>query len=228
MTGQRQLHGQPGRTRIDNETLSVALNLFLRRGYLGASVKELTAAMGIARPSLYRCYGNKEGLFKRALELHSERHIAYLRSAICAPTAREVVEHLLVRALSDRNPCSGVQGFIGLFSALPDEAEIAGLREIVAEHHGHAIELLAERFGQARDQGEFAAHACPKVVAYMLEFVIHGVAVQGRNSAPNVDLGELIEVIFSGLKRQDGGLAELAQTANLTGLIDALAPGTGG
>ena len=102
---QEQVHGRVGRPRKfeTHEVLTAALRVFLTRGYIGASVaQELTAAMGIARPSLYRFFGNKEGLFKRALELHSEHHLAYLRTAIGAPTAREVVERLLRRALADK------------------------------------------------------------------------------------------------------------------------------
>lgn len=188
---------------IDDEMVPIALDLFLRRGYFGASVTDLTAAMGIARPNLYRFFGNKEGLFKRALELHSRRHLAYLEAAVEAPTANEVVRRLLSLALSDREASSGIQGFIGLFSALPDEAGVEEPRRIIAQHQSHAIEVLAARFRRASSDGEFASDTCPKAVAYLLEFVIHGLSLHGRNGVTEAGLNELTEMVVRGLQ-QDG------------------------
>ena len=200
---QEQVHGRVGRPRKfeTHEVLTAALRVFLTRGYIGASVTELTAAMGIARPSLYRFFGNKEGLFKRALELHSEHHLAYLRTAIGAPTAREVVERLLRRALADKDPCNGVEGFIGFFSALPDDDEVGEPRKIIAEHHGFAIALLSARFEKARLAGELPPEARAGALACYLESLIHGVSVQGRNGSPRADLEELIETAISAFQR---------------------------
>jgi AcrR family transcriptional regulator len=47
-----------------------ALRVFWTRGYDGASLSDLTEAMGITRPSLYACFGNKESLFRKALDLY--------------------------------------------------------------------------------------------------------------------------------------------------------------
>ena len=48
--------------------LDDAMEVFWRQGYDGASIADLTAAMGISAPSLYAAFGNKEGLFRAVLE----------------------------------------------------------------------------------------------------------------------------------------------------------------
>src|SRR5437764_1482322 len=83
-----------GRTRqfdVD-EALDRALEVFWARGYEGATLPELTRAMGINRPSLYAAFGNKEQLFRKALERYQTGPMSFLTEALRQPTARAVVE----------------------------------------------------------------------------------------------------------------------------------------
>ena len=66
-----------------------AMEVFWARGYDGASMTDLTAAMGINSPSLYAAFGCKEALFREALELYeSGEGGSASRSLQDAPTAR--------------------------------------------------------------------------------------------------------------------------------------------
>lgn len=57
----------------DNEALERAMNLFWRYGYDATSLDALVGAMEIPRQSLYRTFGDKRGLFIRAIELYATR-----------------------------------------------------------------------------------------------------------------------------------------------------------
>src|SRR3546814_14799860 len=70
------------------DALAAALRVFWSKGYEGASLTDLTEAMGITRPSLYAAFGNKEALFRKALDLYEEEKLAYVRGALDAPTAK--------------------------------------------------------------------------------------------------------------------------------------------
>src|SRR2546423_11648112 len=101
-----------GRTRqfdVD-EALDRALEVFWARGYEGATLPELTKAMGINRPSLYAAFGNKEQLFRKALERYQTGPMSFLAEALHQPTARAVVEAIFsgfVRMQRDRAKARG-------------------------------------------------------------------------------------------------------------------------
>ena len=77
-----------------DKALEEAMEVFWRHGYEGATIAELTAAMGINPPSLYAAFGSKEGLLKAALDRYAAKRAEFMRDVLSAPTAREVVERL--------------------------------------------------------------------------------------------------------------------------------------
>src|SRR4030081_2629629 len=99
-----------------DKALELALQVFWRKGYEGASMTDLTETMGITKPSLYAAFGNKEELFRKALDRYVDGPGGYVQVALAKPTAREVVEHLLLEAADavtdpDHPPgCLAVQG----------------------------------------------------------------------------------------------------------------------
>src|SRR6201993_1326600 len=107
--------GRPRAFDID-KALDRALQVFWRKGYEGTSLSDLTKAMRINRPSLYAAFGNKEALFKKAIDRYVEGPGAFVRDSLAQPTARAVAERLLrgtiELATDSRNPrgCLIVQG----------------------------------------------------------------------------------------------------------------------
>src|ERR1700745_989586 len=107
--------GRP-RTFDAEKALGEALNVFWRKGYEGASLSDLTEAMGINRPSMYAAFGDKRSLFHKALERYSDGPALFMREALNEKTARGVAERLLRGAVemntSPGNPpgCLMVQG----------------------------------------------------------------------------------------------------------------------
>src|SRR5260370_37340953 len=99
-----------------DRALDRALAIFWRNGYEGASLPALTKAMGINRPSLYAAFGNKEALFRKAVDRYERGAAGYAPRALKQPTARKVIAALLEGIVAlltrPRNPggCLMVQG----------------------------------------------------------------------------------------------------------------------
>src|SRR5579863_7556709 len=91
--GERHI-GRP-RAFDPDKALEAALQVFWRKGYEGTALSDLTAAMGINRPSIYATFGNKEALFRKVLDRYSERMTNYMGEALKEPTARAVAERLM-------------------------------------------------------------------------------------------------------------------------------------
>lgn len=56
------------------EALDKAMHVFWENGYAATSLSQLTAALGINKPSLYAAFGNKEELFASAMDHYMERY----------------------------------------------------------------------------------------------------------------------------------------------------------
>src|SRR5213083_2561468 len=79
--------------------LDRAMHVFWAKGYEGASLSDLTSAMDINRPSLYAAFGNKEQLFRKALDRYAKGPAACVHEALDQPTARAVVEKMFCAAI---------------------------------------------------------------------------------------------------------------------------------
>src|SRR4029079_700668 len=120
--------------------LDRALEVFWARGYEGATLPELTKAMGINRPMLYASFGNKEQLFRKALDRYQTGPMSFLAEALKEPTARAVVEAIFsgfVRMQRDRDKTRGCFIVSGALAA-GEEAEtvrreLAQLRQAIVK-----------------------------------------------------------------------------------------------
>ena len=81
--------------------LEQAMRLFWEKGYDETSIGDLTAAMGIAAPSLYAAFGDKRALFEEAVELYERLPGAPITAGDGEPTAFGAVARILASAAQE-------------------------------------------------------------------------------------------------------------------------------
>jgi AcrR family transcriptional regulator len=189
------LKGRP-REFDPDEVLDRALDVFWRKGYEGASLSELTEAMGINRPSLYAAFGNKEELFRKALDRYADGPAAYTREALNAPTARGVVERLLRGATEALTHPDYPPGCLGVHGALSCGEAAESIREELCARRGAYEVSLRQRFERAKAEGDLSADADCADLARLVMTVMQGMAVQASGGASREDLRRVAEMML--------------------------------
>lgn len=193
-----------GRPReFDAETaLDQAMEVFWRHGYEGATIAQLTEAMGINPPSLYACFGNKEGLLRAALDRYIKLRGVWMDEVVAAPTAREVAERMLM-GIADKqtdpaNPpgCLLVQGGIACGTgseSVPFE---------LAARRAQNEDQLRDRFIRAKAEGDLISTADPAALARYVSAVAVGMGVMASSGADREALRQVASVAVQAIEAQ--------------------------
>lgn len=175
------------------EALERAMAMFWEHGYAGVSLTDLTRAMGITKTSMYAAFGNKEELFRKALERYAEGPASYGTRALGEPTARDVATAYLTGSIAaSTRPdcpagCLGVQGFMAA-SHLGEPA-----RDTLNAWRVENLSRLRDRFRQAVDEGDLPPDADPEVLARYLMTMANGIAVQATSGADRDELQKMAD-----------------------------------
>lgn len=173
-----------------NVALDRALDVFWRNGYEGASIAELTDAMGINPPSLYAAFKNKEGLFRKALDRYVEQRTNFWNEALEKPTAREMVEHLLFGSVDFLTDECTPHGCLLVRSSMSCSAAAESIKRDLAAKRATGEVAMAMRLNEAKRAGEMPADLDPAEFARYIMTVLEGMSVQAANGATRDDLSK--------------------------------------
>jgi AcrR family transcriptional regulator len=120
--------------------------VFVRRGFLAATVEEVAAEAGYTRGAVYKHFGGKEGLWQAITAGYVELHLGRLRTALAAATtpAGLVTALLPTAALADPDMSRWIIAsaeFLAAVAAQPDRA--AALAAAQQRHDAEVTTLLA-------------------------------------------------------------------------------------
>lgn len=188
-----------GRHREFNvdDALDAVLDVFWSKGYEGASYTDLTRAAGVERPGLYSAFGNKEAMFRLALDRYYQRYLQYFPDALQQPTSRLVVEHILRGAAELHTRFPDRRGCLGVLGAVVGSDDVIPIQQTLIEARAVGESALVSRLEQARQDGDLPESANCQALAAFVMTILSGMAVQARTGADRATLDAVAEQALS-------------------------------
>ena len=198
------MSGKPrGRPRAFDaeEVLGKALDVFWTQGFEATSLDDLSAATGLARPSLYAAFGNKEDLYVQAMALISERMTERFKASFFPE--RPLKEGLIsfYRAAIDLYVSGpkqrGCLVICTAISAAPDHENIRAKLNEVLKTLDAGFQSVMKR---AQARGELPAKADPATFALLASATLQSLAIRARAGECRQQLedlaGNAVETLF--------------------------------
>lgn len=199
-----------GRPRTFDRTAALrrAMQVFWARGYEGASMSELTAAMGINSPSLYAAFGSKEALFLEATDFYSHTEGADIWLALDeAPTARLAIEQFLCLTAKAYAQNDRPQGCLITLGALHQDSSRGAICDDLRRRRAENHTALQKRLERGVAEGELPADFDSNAAATFFATVQHGMSIQARDGASHDALLATVAGAMAAWRTLAGGSA---------------------
>ncbi|RDE07655.1 TetR/AcrR family transcriptional regulator [Pelagibacterium lacus] len=182
-----------------DDALARVMEVFWAKGYEGAQLNDLVAAIGITPPSFYAAFGSKEAAFHEAVDLYLATVGAGPRRALEeAATARQGVraslEESINVALSSKS--GGCFLILGVVNCLPENQ--AARAHLLAARQKTVV-MLRERLERGVHEGDLAPDTDVECLADFYNGIMQAISFQARDGAAREQLAALIEPAMSAL-----------------------------
>lgn len=156
--------------------LDQAMLAFWANGYEQTSISDLTAAMGIAAPSLYAAFGDKRSLFDEAVARYAAGPGAIVAGGLAEPTARGAVERMFRDAARTYPGDDHPPGCLIVTDPL-----LAGFRAA-------SRTALRERMQRGVQEGDLPPQTDVDALAGYVGVIIGGLSARARDGATTAEL----------------------------------------
>ena len=185
----------------EDKALVAAMELFWERGYTAASLADLTACMGISRQSLYDTYGDKHGLFLKALD----RYCTVVGERLLGPlTGHEPglveIERTVVAFIDFLVAYPTPRACLMANSAMEIAPHDQTVAEKVQAFHRTLEGAFARALAAARDRCEISEQVDPAVLARFLVTAANGLAVAAKTGVGKGELLAIADVALRSLR----------------------------
>jgi len=174
--------GRP-RAYDPDAALARAVDAFWDAGFAATSLDDLTLATGMNRPSLYGAFGDKQALYRKALDLYRAR----TREAIAKTlldgghplrlALRNVYDTAISIYLSGDN---GARGCFIIGTAVAQAVTDADTRAALADALHEIDDAFAARIARAQRGGELSADADPAKLAKIASAALYSLTIHAR------------------------------------------------
>jgi len=179
--------------------LAGAVETFWARGFEGAGMEALMAAMGIGRQSIYGAFGNKKALYLEALQAYNAGNIAALVTALRKAKSPLLGLKAVLLSPVDLSATERAKGCFGINAACEfgqTDAEV--LAAISAP--GRMLQMaLVDLVREAQLKGEIGPGVDPQVAAGLVQTLLAGVKIAARSGADPDAMRKIVDLALGAL-----------------------------
>lgn len=176
-----------------DQALERALKTFWRLGYEGASITDLTDAMGVTTPSLYTAFGSKAELYKEALDRYRALTSPASNALTEEPTAKAAFARLLRETAAAFSDPENPPGCMISTAVLTCAEENAGVADYARALRDNALETYQSRIEKGMTDGDLPGTADARKLARFYGAVVQGMSVQAQDGADHATLLSIAE-----------------------------------
>jgi AcrR family transcriptional regulator len=173
------------------ELVEAARKVFLRRGFHGASLDEISAEAGYTTGAVYSRFAGKDGLFLAVLDDHVDRRVAlYTDAALGAPDFESAGRELVRAAVAASDEEPGWTPLLMEFwthAARNDE-----LRAAVVERNDRQLDLVTDLHERLAADHGVTFHRPPREILRAISAMSRGFGLE-RRLTPDDHLESLFE-----------------------------------
>ncbi len=176
----KRTRGRP-RQYDEDAALQAAGEVFWTKGFSATSLDDLAAAMGMNRPSIYRAFGDKEAVYRKALmQFCQGMEAAFERTMLEENDIRKALASFYREALAVYTSGEQPRGCLVMSTAVAAAAchpEIqADLLNIIRD----LDQKIATRLEQAREAGQLEASFDATGRAAVAQSLLHSLSLRAR------------------------------------------------
>jgi AcrR family transcriptional regulator len=188
------------------EVLELAGRTFWRLGYEGASITDLTAAMGITPQSLYAAFSSKANLYQEALKQYLSTAGAFIPRALAEePTAAAAIDRALREAARQYTRPDQPRGCMISTAIVTCAVENNAVAAHVAALRAEILATFEARLLRGISEGDLKPGADTSALARYLQIVVQGMSLQARDGASEAELLKVAAIAQAEFARQCTG-----------------------
>ncbi|AMN49347.1 TetR/AcrR family transcriptional regulator [Psychrobacter sp. P2G3] len=184
-----------------DDVIEKAKNLYWEKGYHATSMRNLQDVVDMRPGSIYAAFGNKDNLFKEALNRYAEEGAANLANSI---TQEKTVLAGLKRFIHSVTVCSKGTAPSGMCMVVKTIGELT--QNDSPDLLNHATSILervessfVKTFQQAIDNGEISSNKDPAELARYFQIQVMGLRTYAQVSSDTDAVEKYIDGIFEGI-----------------------------
>ena len=164
-----------------DQALDLARDVFWRKGFQSTSLDDITAATGLAKPSLYAAFGDKNAMFLKVLERYHASIVADAERILNeGASAREAIERWLTGFVPFCSGVKGIRGCLSVNTAADGASDQKEVRNRVERFNRKLEQLLSKRL--RADRAQFSDAFDPDVAAHTIMAIYLGLMVLAKDA----------------------------------------------